>query len=90
MATWKSKKGSGFVVYSYLKDNTFEQLRGVKGIPFVNRRYTKGVPFLSKMLYKRVRGWTAVPTGLIPRDKTRNHICSHVVACSVPINDVNF
>ena len=89
MATWKSRKRSGFVVYSHLKNSAFEQLRGMKGLPFVNRRYTKGVTFLSKMLNKRVRGWMAVPTGLVPRDKT-NHICSHVVACSVPINDVNF
>ena len=32
--------------------------RYVDGIQFVNRRYTKGVPFLSKMVYRRVRGWT--------------------------------
>ena len=31
----------------------------MKGVPSVNRRYTKGVPFLSKMVYKRVRGWTS-------------------------------
>ena len=31
----------------------------VKGVPFFNGRYTKGVPFLSKMVYKRVRGWTS-------------------------------
>ena len=66
-----------------------QQLRGMKGPPFVNRRYSKGIPFESKMLYKRVRGWTAVSTGLVPRDQT-NHICLHVVACSVPIKDVNF
>ena len=24
----------------------------------VSRRYTKRVPFLSKMVYRRVRGWT--------------------------------
>ena len=33
--------------------------RYVKGIPFFNGRYTKGVPFLSKIVYKRVRGWTS-------------------------------
>ena len=33
--------------------------RYVKGVPFLNGRYTKGVPFLSKMVYKRVRGWTS-------------------------------
>jgi len=32
--------------------------RYVKGVPFFNGRYTKGIPFLSKMVYKRVRGWT--------------------------------
>ena len=31
----------------------------VKGVPFVNGKYKKGVLFLSKMVYKRVRGWTA-------------------------------
>jgi len=30
----------------------------MKGVPFVNRRYTKGVPLWSKMVYKRVRGWS--------------------------------
>ena len=29
--------------------------QGVKGVPFVNRRYTKG----EKLVYKRVRGWTS-------------------------------
>ena len=35
--------------------------RYVKGVPFVDRRYTKGVPlpFRSKMVNKRVRGWTS-------------------------------
>ena len=32
--------------------------RYVKGLPFVNTGYMKGVPFLSKLVYKRVRGWT--------------------------------
>ena len=31
----------------------------MKGVPFFNGRYMKGVPFLSKMVYKRVRGWTS-------------------------------
>ena len=30
----------------------------VKAVPFVSGGYTKGAPFLSKMVYKRVRGWT--------------------------------
>ena len=33
--------------------------RCVKVVPFFNGRYTKGAPFLSKMLYKRVIGWTS-------------------------------
>ena len=32
--------------------------RYVKAVPFVTGRYTKGAPFLSKMVYKRVIGWT--------------------------------
>ena len=32
----------------------------MKGVPMVNRRHTKGKPFLSKMVHKRVRGWTSV------------------------------
>jgi len=31
----------------------------VKETPFINRRYTKGIPFLSKMVYKRIMGWTS-------------------------------
>ena len=69
MSVNKSRKRSGFVIYSYtlyfkdmalttVKRDTKFKNRFVKGIPliyFVNRRYTKGVPFPSKMLYKRVR-----------------------------------
>ena len=33
--------------------------RYVKGVTFFNERYAIGVPFLSKMVYKRVRGWTS-------------------------------
>ena len=50
MAVKKSRKRSGFVIYSYLKDSAFqfaavergaEFLTGyVKGVPFVNRVYT--------------------------------------------------
>ena len=32
----------------------------MKGVPFVSRRYMKEAPCLSKMVYKRVRGWTLV------------------------------
>ena len=35
-------------------------LQYVKGVPVVNRRYMKEAPCLSKMVYKRVRGWTLV------------------------------
>ena len=31
-----------------------------KEAPFFKERYMKGVPFLSKVVYKRVRGWTLV------------------------------
>ena len=69
MSVNKSRKRSGFVIYSYrlyfkdmaltaVKRDTKFKNRFVKGTPliyFVNRRYTKGVPFPSKMLYKRVR-----------------------------------
>ena len=47
----------------------------MEGVPFVNRKYTKGVPFSSKMVYKRVRGWTSGEASpcenllSIPRDK---------------------
>ena len=33
--------------------------RYLKGVLFADKRDTKGVPFLSKMVYKRVRGWTS-------------------------------
>ena len=55
MAVKKSRKRSGFVIFSYLKvrqphltpgkrDVKF-QSKYVKGVPFVNKRYTKGEPF---------------------------------------------
>ena len=64
MAVRKSRKRSGFVVYSYIINSEFTVIKRdgkfltgyVKGVPFVNRGYMKGVPFLSKMVYKRV--WT--------------------------------
>ena len=47
MAVKKSRKRSGFVIYSLLKDSAFAVVergasfltRYVKGVPFVNRRY---------------------------------------------------
>ena len=36
----------------------------MKGYHLFNRRYTKGVPLWSKMVYKRVRGWS--PSGDSP------------------------
>ena len=65
MAVKKSRRRSGFVIYSYSKDSTFTTVkRGaefwtthMKGIPFVNRKYTKGEQAFSvKKVYKRVRG----------------------------------
>ena len=60
---WKS---SGFLVYLNFKDSEFTAVKKdgtfwakyVKGVQFANRGYMKGVPFLSKMVYKKVRGWT--------------------------------
>ena len=65
----KSRESPGFflIMYPYFKDCICTVKKGckvlnsrfVKGVPFVNRRYTKEVPFPSKMVYKRVRGWTS-------------------------------
>ena len=52
MAVKKLRTPSGFVIYSYF--NMTVHLKQLN----VNRRFMKGVPFLSKMIYKRVRGWT--------------------------------
>ena len=64
MAVKKSKKCSGFVISSYLKNSAFTAVymytkfktRYVKEVPFVNSSYMKGVPFLPKIVYKKVRG----------------------------------
>ena len=62
MTVKKSRKLSGFVIYSHFKNSAFIAVeRGkkkkrttyVKGVPFVSERYTKGAPLLSKMVYKR-------------------------------------
>ena len=61
------KLSSFCLIYSYFKGSAFTAVkrdekfltRYVKGVAFVNRRYTRGVPFLSKMVYKKVRGWTS-------------------------------
>ena len=55
LAVKKLRKPSGFVIYSYFKAVHLKQLHQIN----VYRRFMKGVPFLSKMLYKRVRGWTS-------------------------------
>ena len=63
MKGWKM-----FLIYSDFKAATLQQSKElqssnlgnyVKGVSF-DKRYTstKGVPFPSKMVYKRVRGWT--------------------------------
>ena len=70
MAVKKSRKRSGFVIYSYFEDSAFTavkreaklQPRYVKGVICIssanvaNRTYRKGLSFLSKMVYKRVTG----------------------------------
>ena len=53
--------------------------RFVKVVPFVNRRYTKGGLFLSKMVYKRVRGWTFVSS---PKNVTIK--ISRLLSCRGP------
>ena len=53
MAVEKTRKLSGFVIWSYLTDIAFTAVkryaqfktRWVKGVPFVNRRNTKGNSF---------------------------------------------
>ena len=60
------RKLSGFVVYLYFKDSEFMAVKKdgkfyakyVKRVQFANRGYMKGASFQSKMVYKRVRGWT--------------------------------
>ena len=59
-AVKKLRKSSGFVIYSYFKDNAFTVVERdaktwyVKGVSFINGRYTKGETFLLKAVYKRV------------------------------------
>ena len=61
-AVKKLRKSSGFVIYSYFKDNAFTVVERdakfytlyVKGVSFFNKRYTKGGTFLLKAVYKRV------------------------------------
>ena len=56
MIVKKSRKRSGFVIYSFFKDSAFTAIkreenaltRYVKGVAFINKRHTKGLPFLSK------------------------------------------
>ena len=64
----KSRESPVFfkIMYPYFKDCICKVKgdakflsRFAKGVPFVNRRYTKEVSFPSKMMYKRVRGWTS-------------------------------
>ena len=61
MAVKKSRKRSGFVIYSYCKNSAFiaverDKSRYVKRIPFVKIRYTKGVPFLCQKWYRYIKG----------------------------------
>ena len=68
IAAKNSRNCSGFVIFLILnKDIVFIAVkrdaifytRYVKVVRFVRGRYTKGVPFLSKMVWKRIRGWTS-------------------------------
>ena len=64
MAVKKSRKRSGFVIFSCLKDSAFTAVkrdakvltRYVKGHLFSVEGKRNGEPFLSKSLDKRVRG----------------------------------
>ena len=47
------------IVFIAVKRDAIFYTRYVKVVPFVRGRYTKGFPFLSKMVWKRVRGWTS-------------------------------
>lgn len=66
---WKmSRKRSGFVIYTFLKDIEFTAVKSdaitfkaryAKRVSFVNRRHTRGLLFLyKKMVYKKVIGQT--------------------------------
>ena len=70
VAMKKSRKHSGFVIYSSCKYSAFTAVkmdekvltRYMKGVSFVNRRHMKGAEYLfceKLMVYKRVRGWTS-------------------------------
>ena len=45
--------------YALRKRDAKPYTRYVKGVPFVNRKETKGLPLLSKVVYRKVRGWTS-------------------------------
>ena len=54
MAVRKSRKRSGFVIYSYLKTVHSQQLKGMQSSYLETWK-----AFLSKMVHKGVRGWTS-------------------------------
>ena len=49
---------SGLVTYAYLKEGAFTAHKRDTAV-YVNNGCTKEVLFLSKIVYKRVRGWTS-------------------------------
>ena len=80
MVVKKSRKRSGFFIYSYFKESVFTAVkrdakfyaRYVKGVPFVNRRCMKGPPFLSQLVYKRDKG---LDLGAEPPPPPRIKLC---------------
>ena len=46
-------------VFTAAKIGAVFSTRYVREVPFAKIRYTKEVPFLSKMVYKRMSGWTS-------------------------------
>ena len=65
----KSRKRSGFVIYSYFKFSAFTlverdakfEVSYKKGVTFVKKRRSKGVPFPSEMVCKRIKGLDGPP-----------------------------
>ena len=58
MAVNNSRKRSGFVIYSYLEDSELVTAVNKRDVNF-KTGIRKGYIFVSKMVYKRVRGWTS-------------------------------
>ena len=57
MAVKKSRKRSGFVTYSYLKDSAFTTIKRTQSSDLgIGIKRGTAVPFFSKMVYKGERG----------------------------------